>query len=536
MKKYFIILSLFLLSVFTLSAEQTIHGNYRTSNTFYYGKTYPIQILRGIIPTSFYLAFSEDSLQTWTKTSNTFVWGEEYNVTSWTPSGTTTKGYLGVFSGINGVYGSRPYDTTNILTVLPAKVSSLSFTRTSVNTKDNVGIKWSSTLSTMPNLILLQYRELGSTTWTTSQTLSSVKTSATFTNNSRTSTEIRLTYLDGKYTLSSGVIEYVSPTATFSNKQNYLRSFSYDTDLLVSGSYTSYTGLKFYLLTDTLLEITSSSTLSPNGTFKVNVEAPFYNGSKSYTLFVTDNESRVLDNILLSYKNKFLVLSPNKSVYTVNEPITLNWFYSKDVFTDKIIFEKLVDTTWVPEKNWDVATESLTFYFTKTGKSQIRATVSDSYDTITTYSVPFEITEGCKQDSLELVVKGLVKTIAKKDSLLATKTTLIDSLQVLLAKKPKSDTTIIVVEKDLNTNIETVVISKKISDVELATGSGTKIYIYEDGIESVFIYNLVGTLVYTDKGILNNPVTIVETKDLTTGTYILVYRKDNKLYAYKFQK
>lgn len=512
-------------------AEQTIHGNYRTSNTFYYGKTYPIEILRGIQPTSFYLAFSEDSLATWTKTSGTFVWGNEWKVTSWTPTSVTEKGYLGVFTGANGTFSSTPYDTTSILSVKVGEVSSMTLSRALVNVQDYITLKWASKTVTLPDSIKLQSMESG--TWTDIKVLSSKATSTTFYNTSKSITDLRLTYLDGKYTLAQSSVTYIQPEAEFTTIFN--RDFNYGTTVKASGTYSSYTPIKFFILLDTLKEIQGTYS---NGTFTVEVSVPKLLSSKIYTVFVTTNESQVLDTISIEFKNKFLNLSPVKSEYLTNEAVNIEWFYSKDVFTNKITFEKLVDTTWVKITDWAVANEKLTFYFGPTKKTQLRATVSDSFDTIVTYTTTFKVTEGCKEDSLRSVVGILNGLVAKKDSTIKLQKTIIDSLTVLVSASSTitgKDTTVIVILKNA-TGVEEKILVDNIKNINYASSDASNLYISVGGLESIYIYNLKGNVVYQDFSPEPLPITRIDISTYASGVYILVYFKENKSYIYKFVK
>ncbi len=525
-------LLLFFLLGISAYAEQTIHGNYRTSATLYYGKDAQIEILRGIVPSKFQLFFSEDSLVTWKPVSNTFTWGDEDKISTWRPSGTTTNGYLGVYTSAYGIGSYTLTDISQRITVLPGQVSSLTFSRNLVNVKDTVKLSWYSNTLTLPQTLHLQYKERGSNVWNYYTTLSVNSGTVNFVNFSKSITDIRITYTDGKYTLSEGSLTYVKPSATIS-KLGFDRTFSVNSTVNLSGSFSSFTGVKFLLYDGvSYQDVTNSSTVR-NSTFSINNKVK---SSGTYTLYVCSNEFEPLDSLKLVYKDKFLNLSPTKVFYGVNEEVKIDWFYSEDVFTNTIQFEKLTSGTWTKLVDWDVTKKTLSFYFDKFERqTSIRATVKDNVDTLTTYTSTFSISEGCKSDSLQGVISSLRRLINLKNDTLSSQVIIVDSLKVLIDKKPTSDTTVIVILKT-TTGVEERILIDNISNIAYTGTDNESVYLSMNNINSIYVYNLKGENVYIDTRPIQQPVTRLDLSLFPKGLYVVVFFKDDKSYIYKFLK
>lgn len=542
MKNLFVAV-LLLLSVFVVKAEQTFHGDFRTQDTFFIEKEYPTQILRGITPSRFYLAFSSNAGLSWTPISDTVVWGEEYRVKSWTPEELTQTGQLGIFTEdyISGVWSSVPYDVTETFVVISGLVENFEFSKPFVNYGEGYIVSWTSEPSTLPKTLNIEFRT-ESSSWGLYDVIPSTRTSFTEVNKYTETVYYRITTPNG-IVLAGGSLGYVMGSAQFENS-TYLEStnFDFERTLTITGTYDMNVLPKLYVeVQDTLIAI-------ENVEFTINTFEFVYTHKGTdeiLSFYVLTRDNQILDVLNVNYINKTLTLSSLKSEYVVNEGVNLKWWETPNTSWENAINLYVVhsDGSEVLFETWELSDGEFTFYFHNPIENiSIRAEIQDGIDVVSKQSSVFSITDGCQEDLLALQVDSLKTVIEVKDSLIVLKDKeiqdglkIIDSLKTEIEIVEGTTDSLVFVVTMLETSVKDE-LEVSLKDIQtIGNVTGEILYVGGENITSIYIYDIKGSLVYAD----DTPVPSegVDLTGLTSGVYILIYYTSDNLYKpnlYKF--
>lgn len=527
--KNFLVALLLLISPIFLKAEQTFHGDYRTQDTFFVEKEYPTEILRGIIPSRFYVAFSSNDGLTWTTISDTIVWGEEYLFSSWKPTELTETGRLGIFTEdyITKVWGLTPYDITESFVVSKGILDNFGFSKPFVNYGEGYIVSWTSEPSTLPTTLVIETKT-SSTSWTHYKTISNNVTSFTEINENVEPTYYRITTPNG-IELVTGLIDYVKGSAEFENTL-YLENtlFDFERTIEVTGTYDLNVLPKLYVeIQDTLLPVAGVE-------FTINTfKFPFthYGTEDIVKFYVMTRDNQILDVLSVNFINKEITLSSLKSEYVVNEGVYLKWWETSNTSWDALIklYVKYQDGSEVLFKNWELTDGEFTFYFHSPIENiSIRAEITDGIDIVSKTSTLFSITDGCQEDLLALEIDSLKKVLTLKDSLIASKdleilesSRIIDSLKTQLEIVTSTTDSLVFVVTMVETSVKDEIEVALKDIVSIGSVQGDLLMVGGEDITSIYIYDIKGSLVYVDETPI--PTEWIDISGLTTGTYIVIY-------------
>lgn len=532
MKKMFLWLTAFLISMSVMFADQTFISESAILEDVYYGVPVNVTIVETNNPTDFYVSVGSGTF--WEQFSKVYNWGDFNPSTTitWTPDQLYNGVYLGIHTGVrnSGTFTTTPTDLSDVSIVV--QTGSMTITGPEeVWYDDMFHYSWIADISTLPNELILEYNAgLG---WVTLDTVSIKDNDGITIHNTFTKSDysVRFTYLGSAYgvTLSEWSSTF-NPYSFEITNRNVIENTLYDDDEVVVLEYTKQR-LSEYTFVVAKINNVPIDTIQYNEN-STSFTTPFKQDAITVISFY-DEEDVFITDITIESNHKFFEVSYlTDEEYSVNDVIPFVWSYSKHFNlvstsihrnSNTIGYETL-NSDWELARpyNYAVVEYDTTIIF--------KFIVTDVFTTIIKETRLIDIVGHCKEGELQVIIDELEKELDSSKTLINSLITKVDSLEIYISEIEPDYVFVTLIKDDINSVEQRF--NFTYSKTESVTIINDKIDLGVVNLEHVYVVDVTGKQydIQWDQ-------TFVYTANLMSGAYFIVaIDRLGEIWTFKFVK